>query len=109
MQVEHLSMTCAHACGLDVARTALISPLKPIICVERYEPSARLERDLNGLPAPLRRHQEDLTQAFGLLPHAKYRELKPSSVQVIADFLRRRSTQRPVIFAPSRASSSSIT
>lgn len=93
MQVEHLSMTCAAACGLDVARTALISPLKPIICVERYDRRLASNETINGLPAPLRRHQEDLTQAFGLLPHAKYRELKPSSVQVIADFLRRRSAQ----------------
>lgn len=93
MQVEHLSMTCAAACGLDVAQTALISPLKPIICVERYDRRLASNETINGLPAPLRRHQEDLTQAFGLLPHAKYRELKPSSVQVIADFLRRRSAQ----------------
>ncbi|MEC4176166.1 HipA domain-containing protein [Adlercreutzia sp. R7] len=93
MQVEHLSMTCAAACGLDVARTALISPLKPIICVERYDRRVTSNDTIDGLAAPLRQHQEDLTQAFGLLPHAKYRELKPSSVQVIADFLRRRSAE----------------
>ena len=93
MQVEHLSMTCAAACGLDAAQTVLISPLKPVICVERYDRRLASNETINGLAAPLRRHQEDLTQAFGLLPHAKYRELKPSSVQVIADFLRRRSAQ----------------
>lgn len=93
MQVEHLSMICAAACGLDVARTTLISPLKPIICVERYDRRLASNETIDGLAAPLRRHQEDLTQAFGLLPHAKYRELKPSSVQVIAGFLRRRSAQ----------------
>lgn len=93
MQVEHLSMTCAAACGLSVARTALISPLKPIICVERYDRLHASRESIDGLAAPARRHQEDLTQAFGLLPHAKYRELQPSSVSVISDFLRRRSAE----------------
>ncbi|MEY8461539.1 HipA domain-containing protein [Eggerthellaceae bacterium 24-137] len=91
MQVEHLSMVCAVQCGLNVARTSLISPLKPIICVERYDRLLASHETIDGLAAPVRRHQEDLTQAFGLLPHVKYHELKPSSVGVIADFIRRRS------------------
>lgn len=93
MQVEHLSMVCAAQCGLNVARTSLISPLKPIICVERYDRLITSDETIGGIAAPLRRHQEDLTQAFGLLPTAKYHELTPSSIAVIADFLRRRSSQ----------------
>lgn len=93
MQVEHLTMTCAAACGLNVARTSLISPLKPIICVERYDRLGSSDETIDGLIAPVRRHQEDLTQAFGLPSSAKYQELKPSSAKAIADFLRRRSAQ----------------
>lgn len=93
MQMEHLSMTCAAACGLNVARTALLNPTRPIICVERYDRLNASGESIDGLCVPARRHQEDLTQAFGLLPSAKYRELQPSSVAFIADFLRRKSAR----------------
>lgn len=93
MQVEHLSMACATACGLNAARTSLINPPQPIICVERYDRLTAAPEPIDDLPAPARRHQEDLTQAFGLMPSAKYRELQPSSIQAIADFLRRHSAQ----------------
>lgn len=91
MQVEHLSMTAASRCGLEVARTQLLSPLEPIICVERYDRLSASGEVINDVAAPVRRHQEDLTQALGLLPYAKYHELKPSTVGVVADFLRRHS------------------
>lgn len=91
MQVEHLSMTAASRCGIEVARTQLLSPLEPIICVERYDRLSISGEVVNGMMAPARRHQEDLTQALGLLPYAKYHELKPGTVEVVADFLRRRS------------------
>lgn len=91
MQVEHLCMASAARCGLRVARTWLLDPSNPVLCVERFDRLSESGEVVDGVRAPMRRHQEDLTQAFGLLPSAKYRELKPHSAQVIADFLRSRS------------------
>lgn len=46
---------------------------------------------INGQVAPLRQHQEDITQAFGIMPEAKYRQLEPSTVTVLANFFRNSS------------------
>ena len=92
MQVEHLSMAMARHCGVKVARTELMNPARPLICVERYDRMSPSGETIGGVLAPRRRHQEDLTQAFGMLPYAKYRELEPSTVEVVAEFLRRRSS-----------------
>ena len=91
MEVEYLSLTCAKSCGLSVASASLINPAKPILCVERYDRLTPSEERIDGLFAPTRRHQEDLTQAFGLLPNEKYHELAPSSIKTIATFLRTKS------------------
>lgn len=93
MTVEHLVMTCAHACGVPTARTALIDPLKPVICVERYDRLTPTSETVNDLAAPRRRHQEDITQAFGIKPQDKYHQLKPSTIAVLSDFFRKRSAQ----------------
>ena len=88
MIVEHLSLTCAAACGVPSAKTALLNPARPIICVERYDRLGSTSEVINGQMVPLRQHQEDITQAFGIMPEAKYRQLEPSSVTILADFFR---------------------
>lgn len=92
MQVEHLSMAMARGCGIEVARTELMNPARPLICVERYDRMSPSGETIGSLLVPKRRHQEDLTQAFGILPYAKYRELEPSTIGVVADFLRKHSS-----------------
>lgn len=91
MQVEYLTMTCAKHCGISVASVELINPDRPILCAQRYDRITHSGACIDGLPVPKRRHQEDLTQAFGLLPSEKYCELEPSSIEVIATFLRNKS------------------
>lgn len=93
MTVEHLAMVCAHACGVPTARTKLIDPLRPVICVERYDRLAPTTETVDGLVTPRRRHQEDITQAFGIRPQDKYHQLEPSTIAVLGDFLRKRSAQ----------------
>lgn len=93
MTVEHLSLSCARACGVPSARTALLNPARPIICVERYDRLTSTHEIIDGLAAPLRRHQEDITQAFAIMPTAKYHQLEPSTVAVLADFLRNNSAR----------------
>lgn len=96
MEIEYLSMTCAKSCGLSVASVSLINPGQPTLCVERYDRLSSSKEYIGRLLAPTRRHQEDLTQAFGLLPNEKYCELKPSSIEAVAVFLRAKSAQ-PVL------------
>ncbi len=91
MVVEQLTMACARGCGIEAVRTCLINPVLPAICVERYDRMDASGQLVSGIDAPLRRHQEDLTQAFGLIPSAKYRQLPGGTVQAIADFLRQRA------------------
>ena len=84
MVVEQLTMACARGCGIEAVRTCLINPVLPAICVERYDRMDVSGQLVSGIDAPLRRHQEDLTQAFGLIPPG-------GTVQAIADFLRQRA------------------
>ena len=91
MIVEHLSLTCAAACGVPSAKTALLNPARPLICVERYDRLGSTSEVINGQMVPLRQHQEDITQAFGIMPEAKYRQLEPSSVTILAGFFRNSS------------------
>ncbi|WP_166338482.1 HipA domain-containing protein [Xiamenia xianingshaonis] len=91
MTVEHLSLACARACGVPAAKTELLNPPRPIICVERYDRLANAHETIDGLAAPLRRHQEDITQAFAIMPAAKYRQLEPSTMAALAAFLRQNS------------------
>lgn len=91
MIVEHLSLACARACGVPAAKTSLLNPPHPIICVERYDRLTSTCETIDGLAVPLRRHQEDITQAFAIMPAAKYHQLEPSTVAVLAAFLRQNS------------------
>ncbi|WP_165173211.1 HipA domain-containing protein [Adlercreutzia sp. ZJ242] len=93
MTVEHLSSACARACGVLAAKTSLINPSQPIICVERYDRLLSAGEFVDGMDAPLRRHQEDIAQAFAIMPAAKYRQLKPSTAAALAAFLRQNSAR----------------
>lgn len=82
--VEYLSLSCAKACGLDVAETWILDLNNPVICSKRYDRPLKKDGDQTAVQ---RLHQEDFTQAFGLLPGSKYNELSPSTIAVIAHFL----------------------
>lgn len=85
--IEQLTMMCASACGLNVAKTFLVNPNKPLIAVERFDRAEQSGAVVDGYPAPLRRHQEDLAQAFGVLPEDKYAELPGGTVLTVSTFL----------------------
>lgn len=87
LTVEFLSLACAKACGLEVAETHLVNPAAPLLCSRRSDRKERAGGTIGGLPAPLRLHQEDFTQAMGLLPASKYAELEPSTAQSVAEFM----------------------
>ncbi len=82
---ELFCMRLAAAVGLTVARVAPAPTATPILLVERYD---RL-RDPRG--AVIRLHQEDLCQALGSPPDAKYESEGGPSLADLFDALRRGS------------------
>jgi serine/threonine-protein kinase HipA len=90
---EHLCLAAANLAGLPAARSRVVSfGSERAIAVERYD---RLQR---GSAAPIRRvHQEDICQALGVVPTAKYQNEGGPSPEQIIDLLRREI--RPVAIA----------
>lgn len=105
--IEQLCMSAARASGMRVCNTFLLSLPHPVLCAERFDREIAFhgeggeggEDDKGGdsvatvgsVVAPWRLHQEDLSQAFGLLPGSKYVELEPSTAQAVAAFIRENS------------------
>lgn len=89
-EIEFLCMSAARACGMDVAKTGLLSSPTPVLRVERFDRRARTEASALEVE---RIHQEDLAQAFGIAPQAKYAELEGGSIHAIARFIRERCAQ----------------
>ena len=87
-EIEFLCMKAAAACGIAAANVRLCDYGRPVLAVERFD------RRIVGGPGRLvveRLHQEDLAQAFGVLPVGKYAELDGGSVERIAALIRKNS------------------
>ncbi|MEG0477544.1 MAG: HipA domain-containing protein [Raoultibacter sp.] len=91
MLIEYLCLTCARVCGLNVPPTHLLDLGRPALCIKRFDRGKATGEILNGQSVPSRLHQEDLSQAFGLIPASKYFELDPSTAAAVALFLRTHS------------------
>ena len=89
--VEQLCLSAARACGLSVSDSGLIPQDQPIFFMKRFDRQNLSSRRIGTVHPPIRRHQEDLAQALGVLPRDKYLELSPSSVGAIANLIRERS------------------
>jgi len=81
--VEHVTMTAAHLLGVPAAVTEYIEfDGTPAVVVERFD---RVRDDAGTL---MRLHQEDMCQATGVRPHAKYETDGGPGVRAIAKLLR---------------------
>jgi len=81
---EHLCLAAAGLAGLPVARSSVVTfEDERAIVVERYD---RLYQSEGGLARRL--HQEDVCQALGVLPTAKYQYEGGPSPERIIDLLR---------------------
>ena len=87
-EVEFLCMHAAAACGIRVARTSLLNFGTPVLAIERFDRSALVG---DGVLRVKRIHQEDLAQAFGVLPGSKYAELPGGSARSVVELLKRHS------------------
>jgi serine/threonine-protein kinase HipA len=89
---EAYCMRVAAAVGLDVARTDLASiGGRPCLYVERFDRAV----DESGRVSRL--HQEDLCQALGILPAAKYEANGGPSVARAVDLLRSLGSRRAAV------------
>lgn len=71
---EYLCMETARTCGVSVPPVALLLTQSPTLCIQRYDRVIYSDdcRFASGQKVPVRLHQEDLAQAFGVLPEKKY-------------------------------------
>ena len=90
---EQLCMAAARACGLTCAETELLPVGRGALAIRRFDRMEAGNTVISGLPAPLRRHQEDFAQIFGRLPNGseKYAELEGGTIRAISGFLREHS------------------
>lgn len=72
---EAVCTIAAGKLGIDVPRVELLNADAPIICTQRFDRDFKGSvHVIDGLPAPLRLHQEDFCQATGTVPERKYEE-----------------------------------
>lgn len=82
---EHFCMRVAHAAGLETAQTEIVQIAnRPCLLIERFD------RDRHG-ERTVRRHQEDLCQALGVMPGLKYHAEGGPGLPEVAALLRRAS------------------
>lgn len=92
LYLEYLCTKAAMGCGLPVANIRLLDLNGPVACSERYDRSLTGDPDN---PRVLRHHQEDFTQALGILSGSKYAEIDGGTATGIAAFMRRKF-DRPI-------------
>ena len=91
LYLEYLCTKASLSCGVPTANIRLLDLNGPVVCSERYDRSPADSHNAHVL----RRHQEDFTQALGILPGSKYAELEGGTARNIAAFIRRRFS-RPI-------------
>ena len=92
-EIEFICMTAARACGIEAADVRLLDAGRPVLAVERFDRSRGAGE--SGLVVT-RLHQEDLAQAFGIVPWAKYLEIEGGTLRSISRLIRERSL-RPAV------------
>ncbi len=72
---EAICTIAAEQLGLEVPHVELFDAGAPIICTKRFDRDfGASDRRIDGLPVPLRLHQEDFCQATATVPERKYEE-----------------------------------
>ena len=94
---ERLSLLTAAKCGIEVARSFIINTGRGadreiLLATERYDRCfAPGGKQIDGLPCPLRLHQEDFAQAMGIPASAKYEKEPRGYLRGMFDLLRHSS------------------
>jgi serine/threonine-protein kinase HipA len=88
---EHLCQDIAARLGIAAARSSVLTLDHAYIVVERYDRAPP-----RGSRVPARIHQEDMCQAFGLLPARKYQEEGGPGISQVVDLIRHVSSDPDV-------------
>ena len=94
---EQLSLLTAARCGIEIARSFIINTgsgedREVLFAAERYDRQfVPNSRRIDGLPCPLRLHQEDFAQAMGIPASEKYEKEPKGYLRGMFDLLRRSS------------------
>ncbi len=94
---EHWCMaTLGVVFGEDAARTQLLRmpDAEPLLVVERFDRVEGEGRQIKGMRAPKRLHQEDMCQAMGKLPWSKYEPTDGRYIERCAAVVERLSKDR---------------
>jgi len=86
---ESYCLALARACGLLVPDSYIIAAARPLLAIKRFDRIINERSRLyGGLPAPIRLHQEDLSQALGIETSMKYEAGNSDYPLLIARLLR---------------------
>lgn len=90
---EHLCLASARACGINTPKAFILPTATPLLCIERFDRTFPQKQAIfaSGKVMPIRHHQEDLCQAFGVISQDKYTEDRWGGLSSIATFLREES------------------
>ena len=97
MTNEQLSLLTAARCGIEIADSFIIDTghgedAEVLFATRRYDRRfAADSRQVDGLPCPLRLHQEDFAQAMGIPAEEKYEKEPRGYLRAMFDLLRRYS------------------
>ena len=79
----------ARACGLPVPDTEIINAAQPMLAIKRFDRVINEScRIYDGLPGPLRLHQEDFSQALGIDLTKKYEAGDNDYPKLISELIR---------------------
>ena len=95
---EQLALRTASRCGISIPNSFIINTgsgdeNEVLFATERYDRIIpENPRRINGLPCPLRLHQEDFAQAMGIQSAAKYERVSDAHMKGMFDILRKYSS-----------------
>ena len=94
---EQMCMLAARNCGIEVPDSFIINigngkDEDVLYATRRYDREINVKKKIDGLPVPLRLHQEDFAQAMGIASENKYERVKSGYLAKMFELIRRHTT-----------------
>lgn len=91
---EQLCLSAAAKCGLRASASFIIPTTEPLFATARFDrETSQASKTIDGMPAPLRLHQQDFGQALGISSSQKYEPDGDAYLARCFELLRNRSTR----------------
>ena len=86
---ECFCLSLARACGIAVPDVSLVTAAQPMLAIKRFDRAIDKRcPHYDGLPNPIRLHQEDFSQALGIESAKKYEAGDNDFPRLVADLIR---------------------